>query len=63
MTESATTIAPSPIKIEQAARDIRAQVRKKAGLEPMWNEASDSMKCWYRSLAIKMMAAATGTAQ
>ena len=50
-------------KLEQAARNFRANVRKKAGLEIDWDKASESMRDWYRGLARKMMAAATGTAQ
>jgi hypothetical protein len=37
--------------LEQVARDLRAAIRKKAGLAPDWDRASESMKAWYRMLA------------
>lgn len=45
-------------KIEQTAKDMRALVRKKAGLDPMWTDASVDMRDWYRRMAKRMIDAA-----
>lgn len=47
-------------RVEKTAADLRAMVRKKAGLEPRWDEASDSMRDWYRGLARRMIENAEG---
>lgn len=41
--------------IEQMAKDFRFQVRKKAGLDGHWYDASKSMKDWYRYLAKRIL--------
>jgi hypothetical protein len=39
------------VNVEAVAKDLRAAIRRKAGLEPDWDGASESMKAWYRMLA------------
>ena len=38
-------------KTEKFAQDLRAFIRKRAGLEPMWEQASEDMKNFYREHA------------
>jgi len=41
-------------KTEKTARDLRAHIRKRAGLEPAWEQASEDMKNFYREHARRM---------
>jgi hypothetical protein len=38
-------------RTEQLAKNLRAEIRKKAGLAANWEQASESMRAWYRMLA------------
>jgi hypothetical protein len=40
-------------RTEQLAKNLRAEIRKKAGLAPDWDKASESMRQWYRALATR----------
>ena len=42
-------------QIEKTAQDMRAMVRRKAGLDPMWSDASEEMRDWYRMMAKRMI--------
>jgi hypothetical protein len=43
-------------RIEIIAKDLRAQIRRKAKLAADWESASASMKDWYRHLAAQTLA-------
>ena len=43
--------------IETRAMDLRAVVRRKAGLEPDWESASEEMKAFYRRQAKRIESA------
>ena len=38
-------------KIEKTAQELRAYIRKRAGLAPDWDKASEDMRAFYREHA------------
>lgn len=48
-------MTPQQIEIEVVARNMRKQVRAKAGLKLDWGKASEEMKQHYRKLAKEVM--------
>ena len=41
----------SAAKLEKTAQDLRAYIRKRAGLAPDWDRASEGMRDFYREHA------------
>ena len=44
----------SDAKTEKTAQDLRAHIRKRAGLAADWDEASEDMRSFYREHARRM---------